>query len=53
LDTILHADRLERRGANQRKRTYWEELGALPDGVFIRETDKAWASTGQRSTQLG
>jgi len=36
MDAVLHADRLEGRGVNQRKRTYWERMGTLPDGVFIR-----------------
>ena len=29
MDTVLHADRLEGRGAHQRKRTYWEQMARL------------------------
>jgi hypothetical protein len=36
MDAVLHADRMEGRGAHQRKRTYQEEIGMLPDGTFIR-----------------
>lgn len=36
MDAVLHGDRLEGRGAHQRKRTYQQDIGALPDGVFIR-----------------
>ena len=42
MDIILHADRLEGRGATQRKRTYWVELDGLPEGVFIRLDGFAW-----------
>jgi hypothetical protein len=42
MDAILHADRLEGRGVNQRKRCYWEWLATLPDGVFIRLDRSAW-----------
>jgi hypothetical protein len=42
MDAILHADRLESRGAQQRKRTYWEQLATLPDGAFIRLDGSAW-----------
>jgi hypothetical protein len=42
MDAILHADRLEGRGAHQRKRTYREEIGALPDGAFICLNGAAW-----------
>jgi hypothetical protein len=35
IDAVLHAERLEGRGADQRKRCYEEQLGALPDGTFI------------------
>src|SRR6185312_8272050 len=42
MDTVLHADRLEGRGAHQRKRTYWEQLATLPDGAFIRLDGSAW-----------
>ena len=42
MDAVLHADRLEGRGAQQRKRTYWEQLASLPDGVFIGLNGSAW-----------
>jgi hypothetical protein len=42
MDAVLHADRLEGRDANQRKRTYWEQLASLPDGVFIGLDGSAW-----------
>jgi hypothetical protein len=42
MDAVLHADRLEGRGVNQRKRTRWEPLAILPDGVFIRLDGSAW-----------
>ena len=42
MDNILHADRLEGRGASRRKRTYQERLGALPDGIFVRVDGAAW-----------
>lgn len=42
MDDILHADRLEGRGASQRKRTYQERISALPDGVFVRLDGAAW-----------
>jgi hypothetical protein len=42
MDAVLHADRLEGRGANQRKRTYWEQLTKLPDGTFIHLDGSAW-----------
>jgi hypothetical protein len=42
MDNVLHADRLEGRGASQRKRTYQERIGALPDGVFVRIEGVAW-----------
>jgi hypothetical protein len=42
MDAVLHADRLEGRGVNQRKRTYWERLAALPDGAFICLDGSAW-----------
>jgi hypothetical protein len=46
MDAVLHADRLEGRGAHQRKRTYWERLGILPDGAFIRLDGSAWLLWG-------
>jgi hypothetical protein len=42
MDAVLHADRLEGRGVNQRKRTYWERLATLPDGAYIRLDGSAW-----------
>jgi hypothetical protein len=42
IDAVLHADRLEGRGAHQRKRTYWEQLATLPEGVFIHLDGSAW-----------
>ena len=42
MDDVLHADRVEGRGRNRRKRTYHEGIGALPDGVFVRLDDAAW-----------
>ena len=42
MDAVLHADRLEGRGAHQRKRTYWDQLAKLPDGAFIRLAGSAW-----------
>ena len=42
MDTVLHADRLEGRGAQQRKRTYWEQLATLPEGAIIRLDGAAW-----------
>jgi hypothetical protein len=42
MDAVLHADRLEGRGAQQRKRIFWEELSVLPEGVFIRLDGSAW-----------
>jgi hypothetical protein len=42
MDAVLHADRLEGRGAQQRKRTCWEHLATLPDGVVIRLDGSAW-----------
>jgi hypothetical protein len=42
IDTVLHGDRLEGRGAHQRQRTYQEDAGALPDGAFIRLDGSAW-----------
>ena len=42
MDDVLHNDRLGGSGASQRQRTYQEEIGALPDGVFIRLDGAAW-----------
>ena len=42
MDAVLHADRLEGSGAHQRKRTYQEEIAALPDGVFIHHDGAPW-----------
>jgi hypothetical protein len=45
MDAVLHHDRLEGSGAHrvhQRKRTYREEIAALPDGVFIQLDGAAW-----------
>lgn len=42
MDTVLHADRLVGRGANQRKRCYQEQLAALPEGSFIHLDGSAW-----------
>jgi hypothetical protein len=46
MDAVAHADRLEGRGAQQRKRTYWEQLANLPEGVFIRLDGSAWLLWG-------
>jgi hypothetical protein len=46
MDAVLHAARLEGRGAQRRKRTYWDELGVLPEGVFIRLDGSAWLLWG-------
>jgi hypothetical protein len=48
MDVVLHADRLEGRGAHQRKRTYWEHLAKLPDGVFLRLDGSAWLLWSRR-----
>ena len=42
IDAVLHADRLEGRGAAQHQRVYQEEIGALPDGVFITLDGQPW-----------
>ncbi len=42
MDVVMHADRLEGRGAQQRKRTYWEQFATLPDGAYIRLDRAAW-----------
>lgn len=42
MDAVLHDDRLEGHGTNQRKRTYQEAIGALPDGTFIQHAGTAW-----------
>jgi hypothetical protein len=48
MDAVLHADRLEGRGVQQRKRTYREQLASLPDGAFIRLDGSAWLLWGGR-----
>ena len=42
MNAVLHADRLEGRGVQQRKRTYWEQVATLPEGTFIRLDGSAW-----------
>lgn len=42
MDAVLHADRLDGRGAHQRKRRYWEQLAALPEGTVITLDASAW-----------
>ena len=42
MDAVLHADRLEGRGIHQRKRSYWEQLAALPESIFINLDGAAW-----------
>lgn len=42
IDSALHAERLEGRSAAQRKRTYQEDVTALPDGVFIALDGAPW-----------
>lgn len=42
MDATLHADRLTGRGTLQRKRTYQEDIGALPDGAFIALDSDPW-----------
>ena len=42
MDDVLHSDRLQGRGAQQRQRTYREGIGALPDGTFIRLDAAPW-----------
>jgi hypothetical protein len=42
MDVVMHADRLEGRGVQQRKRTYWEQVATLPEGTFIRLDGSAW-----------
>jgi hypothetical protein len=42
MDAVLHDDRLEGRGARQRKRTYQEDIRSLPDGTFINMDGTAW-----------
>ena len=46
MDAVVHADRLEGRGARQCKRTNWEQLASLPEGVFIRLDGSAWLLWG-------
>ena len=50
IDMVLHYDRLEGRGAPQRKRTYWEQLASLPAGVFIRLDGSAWLLWGGQAS---
>ncbi|MBV8197837.1 MAG: hypothetical protein JO263_06865 [Candidatus Eremiobacteraeota bacterium] len=38
MDVALHADRL----AGSRKRTYFDEIGRLPDGAYVAIDRKAW-----------
>jgi len=59
MDAVLHADRLEGRGAHQRKRYYWEQLAALPEGTFVSLDGSAclvwrgqlleWSAAGYRA----
>jgi len=42
IDAVLHAERLEGRGAGKRKRTHDEQLAALPDGAMISLDGSAW-----------
>lgn len=59
MDAALHADRLEGQGAQQRKRTYEEQLAALPDGTIINLDGSArllwhgqlleWTAAGYRA----
>jgi hypothetical protein len=42
MDAIIHADRLEGRGKNQRKRTYRAEIATLPDGAYLALDGGAW-----------
>jgi hypothetical protein len=42
MDDVLHADRLEGRGPNQRQRIYRAEIASLPAGTFIRLDGSAW-----------
>jgi hypothetical protein len=42
MDDVLHADRLEGRGASQRQRTHQAEIASLPDGTFIGLEGSAW-----------
>jgi hypothetical protein len=42
MDAVLHADRLEGRGKNQRKRTYRAAIATLPDGVYLALDGGAW-----------
>ncbi len=42
MDALLHADRLEGIGRSQRKRTFWEQLAALPDGTLVTLDGAAW-----------
>ncbi|MGH2514821.1 MAG: hypothetical protein ACRDHP_04120 [Ktedonobacterales bacterium] len=39
---MLHADRLEGRGPNQRQRTHQAGIAALPDGAYVSIEGSAW-----------
>ena len=42
MDDVLHADRVEGRGASRRKRTFEARIETLPGGVFVRLDGAAW-----------
>ncbi|HEV2461150.1 MAG TPA: hypothetical protein VGS80_22595 [Ktedonobacterales bacterium] len=42
IDAVLHGDRLEGRGTHQRKRTFQETIGKLPEGTCITLDGAAW-----------
>ena len=45
IDTVLHADRLEGRGAHQRQRTFQvagDAIASLPDGIFASLDGTPW-----------
>jgi hypothetical protein len=42
MDDVLHSDRVQGRGAQQRQRTYQADIGTLPDGTFIRLDGVPW-----------
>jgi hypothetical protein len=46
MDAVLHANRLQGRGVHQRKRTYWEQVATLPEGVFMRLDGSSWLLWG-------
>lgn len=46
IDVVLHADRLEGRGAQQRKRCFWEQHAALPAGTCISLDGSVWLLWG-------